>query len=238
MNSLTKKFIGLAVGGTGALAYLGLKKPWKKVAAPESRTRVNQESEKASKFGNAQGFSLTQAKFVRESLVAYKDFPKPGITFQDVFSGIFLKPDALKTLMQLMREKAVSLEGEVDCVVGLDSRGFLMGPTMAEAIGVPFVPIRKKGKLPGDCCGTSYELEYGSAEIEIQTIGFKENGLRKALIVDDLLATGGTMEAAVKLIRDCGATPVECFVIIELTGLEGRSRIESNETRVSAIVEI
>ena len=111
MNSLAKNFIGLAIGGTGALAYLGIKKPWKKAAEPGSSSLINQESVKAQ-FGNAHGFSLTQEKIVQESLVAYKDFPKPGITFQDVFSGIFLKPGALKTLMQLMREKAVSLEGD------------------------------------------------------------------------------------------------------------------------------
>jgi len=183
----------------------------------------------------------SRVKLVQNSLVAYQNFPKPGITFQDIFSGVFLKPEALEALMQLMEEKAKSLKGEVDCVVGLDSRGFLMGPTMARAIGVPFVPIRKKGKLPGECFDTSYELEYGSAEVEIQKVGFQgENGLKKALIVDDLLATGGTMEAAVKLIKQCGATSVECYVIIELKDLKGREKIhrDNNDTRVSAIVQI
>lgn len=171
---------------------------------------------------------------VKDSIVAYPDFPKPGIVFQDVF-GVMLNPAALKALMELVREKAASLKGQVDCVIGLDSRGFLFGPTMAIELGVPFIPVRKAGKLPGECVGISYDLEYGSASVEMQKVGFEGQKKRRVLIVDDLLATGGTMKAAVDLVQKVGSTPVECYVIIELAFLNGRAKLPGDVTVTSLI---
>ena len=108
-------------------------------------------------------------QLVKDNIGYYPDFPIPGIIFQDLF-GAMMNPAANEALMSLIREKATSLKGQVDCVVGLDARGFLFGPIMALELKVPFVPIRKKGKLPGECVGVSYDLEYGSASVEMQKV--------------------------------------------------------------------
>ncbi|KZC11756.1 Adenine phosphoribosyltransferase [Dufourea novaeangliae] len=112
---------------------------------------------------------------------------------------------------------------EVDLVVGLDSRGFLFGPTISLELGKPFLPIRKKGKLPGKVSQKSFTLEYGEATFEIQVENITKG--TRVLIVDDLLATGGTMAAAVELLQSTGAEVVECLVIIELNGLKGRDKL-------------
>ncbi|CAB4067093.1 APRT [Lepeophtheirus salmonis] len=133
------------------------------------------------------------------------------------------KNSGLKVLLEVVEEKALSLKGKVDVVVGLDSRGFLIGPSMAKALGVPFVPIRKKGKLPPKVISLSYDLEYGSATIEIQESSIKKGA--RVLLVDDLLATGGTLESSMKLIDKIGAVTSEIFVLIELKGLGGAKRL-------------
>lgn len=110
-----------------------------------------------------------------------------------------------------------------EAIVGLDARGFLFGFTLAAELGLPFVPIRKKGKLPGKCLSYQYTLEYGSDHFEMQ-----ENSLRvgqKVLIVDDLLATGGSLNAACELIKAAGAVVVKIIVLIELSALNGRARL-------------
>lgn len=112
----------------------------------------------------------------------------------------------------------------VDVVCGLDSRGFLFGLLIAAEFNIPFVPLRKKGKLPGEVYSQEYQLEYGTDKLEIQK-GAIENG-QTVLIVDDLLATGGTMECACKLIEKCGGLVEQCLVVIELNGLNGRSKLK------------
>jgi len=174
-------------------------------------------------------------QLVKANLTAYPDFPKPGVVFQDIF-GAMLNPAALKALFELVTEKAASLKGQVDCVLGLDSRGFLFGPTMALELGVPFVPVRKRGKLPGECLGISYDLEYGTASVEIQKAALAEK--KRVLIVDDLLATGGTMKAAVDLVKQLGSTPVECYVIIELTALNGRAKLPQDGVTVTSMIPL
>ncbi|XP_053592837.1 adenine phosphoribosyltransferase-like [Microplitis demolitor] len=128
----------------------------------------------------------------------------------------------MRAMNDLLIDHVKSLKN-VDVIVGLDSRGFLLGPILSTELGKPFVPIRKKGKLPGNIKRESYTLEYGEATVEIQTDSISKG--KKVLIVDDLLATGGTMSAAIKLIEAIGAEVVECIVLMELNSLNGRSKI-------------
>ncbi|XP_063984557.1 adenine phosphoribosyltransferase [Diachasmimorpha longicaudata] len=159
---------------------------------------------------------------VRGAIKTYKNFPKEGVIYKDVF-GIFQNVTAMTALKDLLVEHCSSLE--VDVIVGLDSRGFLVGPLIALELQKPFVPIRKKGKLPGEVAEASYVLEYGEATFEIQTESISRGN--KVLIVDDLLATGGSMAAAVQLIKSLEADVIECFVIMELVYLGGRSKLKS-----------
>ena len=159
---------------------------------------------------------------VRAAINEYPDFPKAGIRFQDVF-GIFGNPAAHQSLHNLMVGHAKQHQDSVDVVVGLDARGFLLGPAIALAIGKPFVPVRKAGKLPGACLGRSYSLEYGEDRLEVQE-GSIRSGAR-ALIVDDLLATGGTLKTAASLVREAGGEVVHCWVLVELAALGGRVRV-------------
>ncbi|XP_072760459.1 adenine phosphoribosyltransferase [Anoplolepis gracilipes] len=159
-------------------------------------------------------------QILQNAIKSYPDFPEPGVIFRDIF-GVFYNITALRAMKDLIVEHILFLE--VDLVVGLDSRGFLFGPMICMELGKPFLPIRKKGKLPGKVTQQKYELEYGEATFELQT-DFINKGTR-VLIVDDLLATGGTMAAAVQLIKSTGADVVECLVVMELTSLKGRDKI-------------
>jgi adenine phosphoribosyltransferase len=159
---------------------------------------------------------------VKAAIKEYPDFPKKGIMFQDVF-GILSDPAAHESLHRLMAAHAIKHKDEVDVVAGLDARGVLLGPAMALAIGKPFVPVRKAGKLPGGCIGQSYSLEYGEDRLEVQE-GSIQPGAR-VLLVDDLLATGGTLGAACGLVTRCGGAVAHCWVVIELAALGGRARV-------------
>ncbi|CAJ0579336.1 unnamed protein product, partial [Mesorhabditis spiculigera] len=146
---------------------------------------------------------------VNSHIRAISDFPKPGINFRDVMP-LMAQPSLMGELCAAIAEHYRKLGG-VDLIAGLEARGFLFGPQVAILLNVPFVPIRKKGKLPGEDI------------VEVQK-GVVREGQRVA-IVDDLLATGGTMKAAIELMRSTGATVVEAFVLIELTPLNGRAVI-------------
>ncbi|CAK9801544.1 Adenine phosphoribosyltransferase [Anthophora plagiata] len=157
---------------------------------------------------------------LRDAIDTYPDFPKPGIIFRDIF-GVFRNIAALRALKDLLIEHILFLE--VDLIIALDSRGFLFGPLISLELGKPFLPIRKKGKLPGKVVQRSYELEYGEETFELQTQYIRKKS--RVLIVDDLLATGGSMEAAIETVKLTEAEIVECLVIIELTGLKGREKL-------------
>ncbi|XP_011503381.1 PREDICTED: adenine phosphoribosyltransferase [Ceratosolen solmsi marchali] len=161
-------------------------------------------------------------KLVKEAIKSYPDFPKTGVLFRDVFE-IFQNAQALQALKDLLVEHVALLD--IDIIVGLDSKGFLLGPIISLGLAKPFIPIRKKGKLPGKVFRQNYTLEYGEDTFEIQTDAVQ--GKKKALIVDDLIATGGTMSAAEKLLKELGVVTVECLVIIELTSFKGRSKLEA-----------
>jgi len=158
---------------------------------------------------------------IESKLRSYPDFPKKGILFYDLFS-VLGDAEGLAAVVSVIKDVAASYRGKVDVVVGLDARGFLYAPIMAAELGVPFVPIRKKGKLPGDCAETSFDLEYGSATFAIQRDAVAEG--QRILIVDDLLATGGTLKAACDLVLGLKASIAGSFVMIELN-IGGREKV-------------
>ncbi|MEI6311781.1 MAG: adenine phosphoribosyltransferase [Bacteroidota bacterium] len=157
---------------------------------------------------------------IDQSIRTILNFPKEGIQFKDI-TPLFLDPQLCSDISDFLAEKAV---GKVDVVCGVESRGFLFGATIAQKLHLPFVLIRKSGKLPGDTEKIDYELEYGSSAIEVHK-GFIQPGQR-VLIHDDLLATGGTAAATASLIEKCGAIPAQFSFIIELAFLEGRKALE------------
>jgi len=160
-------------------------------------------------------------KRVKDAIGCTPNFPKPGIYFRDIFP-VLRNPSTANDLYDLIYESAKALP-KIDCIVGLDSRGFIFGPILAQKLNVSFVPIRKKGKLPGEVEQISYNLEYGSDAFEVQKGSVKKG--EKVLIIDDLLATGGTMKAACDLMDKLEADIVQCFVIIELVDLKGKDKL-------------
>ena len=167
---------------------------------------------------------------VKNAIKEYQDFPKKGIMFQDIF-GVLLNPEANAALNDIALDHVRKHADSFDKIVGLDSRGFLFGNTMALAVKKPFVPIRKKGKLPGSCLSATYPLEYGTDTLEVQegSIGPGD----RVLIVDDLLATGGPLSAAAGLVKQCGGVVDHCWVVIELSVLGGRDKCGQ---RVEAVI--
>ena len=149
-----------------------------------------------------------------------EDFPKPGVSYKDI-TPVLADPKALAYIVDSLAER---YRGRVDAVAGIESRGFIFGAPIAYALGVGLSIVRKPGKLPFDKHSVSYELEYGSDSLEIHTDAMAAGD--RVVLVDDLLATGGTSKAAIELIERVGATVIECAFIIELAFLDGRSRLE------------
>jgi len=161
------------------------------------------------------------------------DFPKPGILFKDI-TTMLGNPTAFQTLMNHLTAR---YEGyKLDYIAGIDARGFIFGAILADRLGIGFVPIRKKGKLPYTTVAQKYSLEYGYDEVEVHIDAF-ENGGKKArvLLIDDLIATGGTAQAAAQLIERVGALCVECCFVMELKFLGGRENFTQN---VYSVIEI
>lgn len=159
---------------------------------------------------------------LRVKIKSFQDFPKPGILFWDIFSA--LSDGATCKLLQSLLVHAVrKYFPEVQAIVGLESRGFLFSFSLANELGIGCLPVRKKGKLPGEVMSYKYDLEYSSDILEVQRNAIRP-GL-KCLIIDDLIATGGSINAAIKLLQSCGAEVIGCLVIIELNSLKGRENI-------------
>ncbi|MCK5807332.1 MAG: adenine phosphoribosyltransferase [Mycoplasmataceae bacterium] len=161
---------------------------------------------------------------IREDVKKYlrdvQDFPKPGIVFKDI-SPILENPDVMKFIT---KEFAKEVEG-ADVIVGPDARGFLFGVPLSMESNKPFVMVRKPGKLPGEVISFEYDLEYGTNTLEILKDSLKKGD--KVVVVDDLLATGGTVEAIVKLVNSLGATVIKTLFVVELEFLKGRDKIDS-----------
>jgi adenine phosphoribosyltransferase len=166
----------------------------------------------------------TLTERVQSALVTYPEWPKPGVTFADL-SPVYADPKLRADLTQHFVKTALS--AEVDVIAAIESRGYLLGMSLADALDIPFIQIRKSGKLPGDCVRIAYSLEYGTAEIEVQASAFTKGS--RVLIVDDVLATGGTMRAAVDLVRQAGATVAKVAVIAEIPFLNGRANLPDVE---------
>ena len=149
------------------------------------------------------------------------DFPEPGIIFRDVTS-ILQDADGLQLAIDSIQE--LLKDTEVDLIAGTESRGFIFGMPVAYNLHKPFVPVKKKGKLPCETVSQEYDLEYGSAEIEMHKDAVKPG--QKVVVIDDLIATGGTVEAAVKLIERLGGEVVKIIFLMELAGLNGRERLK------------
>jgi adenine phosphoribosyltransferase len=159
------------------------------------------------------------------------DFPKPGIRFRDI-TPLLASGTGFRFACNALAERYA---GKIDKVVAIEARGFIFGAAIAHAIGAGLVPIRKPGKLPHESIGHDYELEYGTNRVEVHVDGVVKG--ERVVIVDDLLATGGTALAALALVQKIGAEVIECAFVIELVGLPGRKRLEERGVPVHALVE-
>lgn len=172
---------------------------------------------------------------VKAHLRYFPDFPKPGIVFVDII-GLMRNPALVEELCKGVAEHVrAEIPVPVDAVCALESRGFLFGPQIAIALKVPFIPIRKKGKLPGETIQVIYTKEYGEDVIEIQSDAIVSQW--KVLLVDDLLATGGTLGAAIKLIEKAGGEVVEAFTLVQLSYLNPLAHIPKHAP-VFSLIEI
>lgn len=160
------------------------------------------------------------------------DFPEPGIIFRDV-TTVIQDPDGLKLAVDKLQEMVQDID--YDVVVGPESRGFIFGVPVAYNMHKSFVPVRKKGKLPCETIEMEYELEYGKAVIEMHKDSIKPG--QKVVIVDDLIATGGTTEAIVKLVETLGGAVVKICFLMELAGLKGRERLAGYDVDAAVIYE-
>ncbi|XP_068650227.1 adenine phosphoribosyltransferase 3-like [Aristolochia californica] len=158
---------------------------------------------------------------IASSIRVVPDFPKPGIMFQDI-TTLLLEPKAFKNTIDLFVERYKGKN--ISVVAGIEARGFIFGPPIALAIGAKFVPLRKPRKLPGEVISEQYVLEYGSDCLEMHVGAIDPDD--RALVVDDLVATGGTLCAAINLLERVGAEVVECACVIELPELKGRQRLK------------
>lgn len=157
---------------------------------------------------------------IRSRIRDVPDFPKPGILFKDI-TPLLSDGVAFRTAIDLLAERVRPLRPEV--VVGIESRGFLFGTPLAVALGVGFVPVRKPGKLPSAATRVEYELEYGTDAVEMHTDALAHR--ERALVVDDVIATGGTARATLELVQRLGADPIGAAFLIELAFLEGGAKL-------------
>ena len=171
-------------------------------------------------------------KKLEDYVVTIPDFPEPGIMFRDVTSviqdaeGLRLAIDSLQSLLEGL---------EFDVLVGAESRGFIFGMPLAYNLHKPFVLVRKKGKLPRETVSKEYALEYGTAEIEMHKDAIKPG--QKVVLVDDLIATGGTMKAAAEMVEELGGEVVKIVFLMELAGLKGRDVLEKYDVASAIIYE-
>lgn len=175
-----------------------------------------------------------QKSILENSIRDIKDFPKPGIVFKDI-TTLLSDKEAYSTLMSHLHDKYK--EYDLDYIAGIDARGFIFGASLAQMLGIGFVPIRKKGKLPYTTISEKYSLEYGFDEIEVHIDAFGKEKGSKVLLIDDLIATGGTANAAAKLINQAGAECVEACFILGLSFLEGIKNLQE-QTDVYVVMEV
>ena len=168
--------------------------------------------------------STEDKQIILNSIRDIPNFPKKGIIFKDI-TTLLNTPKAFQTLMNHLEKRYK--EYDLDYIAGIDARGFIFGSILADRLGVGFVPVRKKGKLPYTTVSEKYSLEYGFDEVEIHIDAFGGKKGARVLLIDDLIATGGTAKAGVNLINKVDANCVECCFIAELTFLNGKDTINT-----------
>jgi adenine phosphoribosyltransferase len=174
----------------------------------------------------------TEKKLILDAIRDVKDFPRPGIVFKDI-TTLLGNHKVFKVLMDHLEER---YKGQgIDFIAGAESRGFIFGVPLADRIGAGFVPIRKPGKLPYTTISEKYSLEYGFDEVEMHIDAFRDIQNPKVLFIDDLIATGGTANASISLIKKAGAASVEACFIIKLGFLNGTEKIETPCTIYSVL---
>ena len=171
-------------------------------------------------------------KKLEEYVLTIPDFPEPGIMFRDI-TTVIQDPDGLKLAVDGLA--GLLKDTEFDLIVGPESRGFIFGVPVAYLTGKGFIPVRKKGKLPRKTVSQKYDLEYGQAEIEMHVDAVKPG--QKVVIVDDLIATGGSAEAAAKLVEQLGGQVVKMIFVMELAGLEGRKKLQGYDVESLIVYE-
>jgi adenine phosphoribosyltransferase len=176
---------------------------------------------------------------LKEKVNKIADFPQKGILFYDIFS-ILRNVELTQKLFDLAEAYIKNFMAEtkqnITAIVGLESRGFLLGLVLADRLKLPFVPVRKKNKLPGEVYKVEYITEYSKDQFELQTGALEENS--NVLIVDDLLATGGTMKAAEKLITMTGSKVAGYFVVFEIEGLNGKEKLDGSSQNLITMIKI
>ncbi|MFC1668567.1 adenine phosphoribosyltransferase [Chlamydiota bacterium] len=173
-------------------------------------------------------FSGDFKKYIRD----ISDFPKKGIIFKDI-TPLLKDPSAFKALIELLTKRYESKN--IDYVIAVEARGFILGAALAYSLGVGFIPVRKEGKLPAQVCSISYQLEYGVDTLEIHKNDIETDS--RIVIIDDVLATGGTISAVVNLLDEMQATIIEIAFLIELTFLNGREKLAQNKEKIFSFIE-
>lgn len=169
---------------------------------------------------------------IKSRIRTVEHYPKQGIMFRDI-TTLLQDPVGLRVTINELVNRYTGMK--IDKVAGIEARGFIIGAALAFQLGVGFVPIRKKGKLPAETVGHDYELEYGTDRIEMHKDAVSKG--ENILLVDDLIATGGTAEAAIKLIKSMGGELVECAFVVDLPDIGGRARLEKLGAKVFTLCE-
>jgi len=175
---------------------------------------------------------VSSSDFIRDRIRTVTDWPKPGVTFRDI-TPVFQDPRSFRVLIDILVYRY--MDRRLDLVAGIDARGFIAGSVLAYEMNLGFVPIRKKGKLPYLTVAEEYKLEYGSASVEMHTDAVRPG--QRVLLIDDLIATGGTMLAGMKLLQRLGANVVEAAAVIDLPYLGGSAAVRATGTPLFALCE-
>lgn len=173
-------------------------------------------------------------QFLKDHIRTVPDWPAPGVQFRDI-TPLLQDPRVFRVLIDAFVHRYMAPELQPDVVAGLDARGFILGSVVAYELGLGFVPIRKKGKLPFTTVEETYELEYGSATVELHTDAVQPG--QRVLLIDDLIATGGTMLAGAKLLERLGATVMEGAAIVDLPELGGSAKLRAAGLPLFTLVE-
>ncbi|MDO9145578.1 adenine phosphoribosyltransferase [Rhodoferax sp.] len=178
--------------------------------------------------------NISVNQYLREHIRTVPDWPAPGVQFRDI-TPLLQDAKVFRVLIDAFVHRYMDAERRPDVVAGLDARGFILGAVVAYELGVGFVPIRKKGKLPFTTVEETYELEYGSATVELHTDAVKPG--QRVLLIDDLIATGGTMMAGKKLLEKLGAEVMEGAVIVDLPELGGSNKLRATGLTLFTLVD-